>query len=128
MNKAMINDHRFSQTKHKQLLLSPGHQKMEEKRKQEAERRKQDPHAEKGNREAEKRKREDEEKMRLAQIDLEKDMKRDNGLLSYDPRAVMKTLAFVILIIEHWIFLALGRVGSGRGCILCKDVGPAEAD
>ena len=94
---------------------------MEEKGKQETEKRKQNLYAEK-------RKREDEEKKRLAQIDLEKDMKRDNNLLSYDPRAVMKTLAFVILIIEHWIFLALGRVGSGRGCILCKDVGPAEAD
>ena len=47
---------------------------------------------EKGNQEAEKRKREDQdaEKKRLAQIDLEEDMKRDNGLLSYDLRAVMK--------------------------------------
>ena len=36
----------------------------------------------------EKRKREEAERKRLAQIDLEADLTRDHGLLSYDPRAV----------------------------------------
>ena len=59
---------------------------------------------------------------------MDNNLKRDCSLLSYDPRTVIKTLFMYFSVNELEIFLALGRVGSGRKGIICEDVERAKAD